>query len=102
MTDEIRNDSQYPIEQVTKHLNDVGVDICYGEMRLRVERRALDNVRARVATYTPEQRRHSMASVDVALRRALPKMIKGHFSKKTADNFCADVMLWEALRSSRS
>ena len=94
----IRNDSGKSVEEIMALLDRDGVEIQYGEMMVKAERRALEDARRYVAGLDADQRRRSMLSVDNALRRALPKIKRGHFSKKTADNFHSDVLLWTALK----
>jgi hypothetical protein len=94
---DIRNDSQFSLEEVAAILAD-GVEIQYGEMMLKVERRALDDARHQVQSMPIERLNQLRNSVHNALRRSLPKMRKGNFSRKTADNFHADLLLWQALK----
>jgi hypothetical protein len=91
----IRNDSTLPLETVDELLNS-GVDINYGGMRIRTQRIALEEARNFISNFDPTVRERIRTSVERALQCALPKMLRGEFSKKTADTFLNDVLLWEA------
>jgi hypothetical protein len=93
----IRNESTFPIETVEELLNS-GVDINYGGMRVRVRRIALEQARNFISNFDPTVREEIRTSVERTLQCALPKMLRDKFSKKTADNFCNDLLLWEALK----
>jgi hypothetical protein len=94
----LRVDPGVTYEEVMELLDGNSVDIVYGNIMLRAHRRALEETREGVAQLTAEERERVAASVDAALRRALPKMLKGNFKKKVADDFHADLLLWTALR----
>lgn len=98
----MRNDTGLPVKKVMDYLEKHGVDLKYGDHTLRIEKSALEKTKSHVANLSPEERQATMQSVDAALRTALPKIKKGKFSKRLMDNFCADLLLWEALKPDRS
>lgn len=95
------NESGMSEKAVFKRLHG-GDTITYGEMSLMVEpgavARAVED--ARKLSFSSRSRVH--ASVDVALKSALQKMESGDFDKETADNFYADLLIWEALKRTAS
>ena len=99
LTPEVRNDSNLPITKVEELLTapDV-VDFTYGGMVVRAQRRAVEEARQCVSDIPPTEREDFQNWVEVALNRAIPKMESGKFSKKTADDFFNDLLLWEALQ----
>jgi hypothetical protein len=99
LTPEVRNDSTLPIEKVEELLNapDV-VDFTYGGMVVRAQRRAVEEARQCVSDIPPTEREDFRTWVELALERALQKMLHGKLSKKTADDFFNDLLLWEALK----
>jgi len=98
-TDEIRNDSSLTISEAMARVEG-GIELRYGDIMIKVERHAFEQAQRHVNNIPLSEHNRLKISIDNALRRALPKMRKGHFSKKTADNFCNDLLLWEALKSS--
>jgi hypothetical protein len=94
----VRNDSDMSVDEAIAFLDKAGTMIAYGGIAMKCETRALADAREHVAALSPQGRARSMASVDVALRRSLPKMKSGRFSKKVADNFHSDLLLWHALK----
>ncbi len=97
-TSETRNDTPFDTEDVIAYLNEHGVDLYYGQMSLTVPKSALEEARREIAKSPAIENAEVMRSVDKALRRSLPKMLSGRFSKKVADNFCHDLLLWTALK----
>ena len=99
LTPDVRNDSTLPIAKVEELLNapDV-VDFTYGGVVVRAQRTALEEARQCVSDIPPAEREDFTIWVEVALDRAIPKMESGKFSKKTADDFFNDLLLWEALK----
>ena len=97
LSDDVRNDSSLPLDVVEKRLKD-GVEIEYGKLRMVAERHALDQARSHIVGKSPDEKRKMMYSVDRALQKALPKLLHGNFSKRTADNVHADLLLWVALK----
>lgn len=97
MTYLLRNDSNKTIEEVMEILVRDSVELRYGDITIKIQCCALENTRKQVSGYGGD-RRAMMESVDQALRLALPKMLTGRFSKKVADNFTANLLLWTALK----
>lgn len=95
----VRNDSNLSLEDALALMERDGVKICYGDIEMVVQTGALAEAHKWVADLHPDDRRKAKLSIDNALRRALPKMVKGNFSKKTANNFHADLLVWEALKA---
>ena len=98
--DELRNaenDTGLSLEEIARRLEN-GVDIQYGDLMMRVEARQLEHVREYVAHLDADARRRSMLSVTSCLARSVPKVLKGHASKKTNDATFADMLLWQALK----
>jgi len=86
-----------PLDVVETRLED-GVEIEHGKLRMVAERHALDHARSHIVGKSPDEKRKMMYSVDRALQEALPKLLRGNFAKKTADNFHSDLLLWVALK----
>lgn len=95
----VRNDSGLTPEQVADRLApENSVDISYGGFGLRIERHVLEEARQEVRSLTPAQRRRSMASINRALTKGIPKLRSGNFSKGKADLLVQDLILWHALK----
>jgi len=94
----VRNDIGGRMQHVVGKLLIGGAELTYGDMKVIVEQRALDEARDLIAVGSVQRRRQLQASVDAALRKAYPKIQRGRFSKKVADRFYADLVLWTALK----
>ena len=94
----IRNDSPFLTEHVLSELGAHGVSLQYGGMELKVFSTAIKEAVENVNDITADELDAFRDSVERALRKSLPKMLSGRFSKKVADNFCLDLCLWEALK----
>lgn len=94
----VRNDSHRTAEHVAGKMLLDGVELHYGDIIVVVEGNRLAETRQAVNDMPAERRQEVQASVDAALRKALPKIQRGRFSKKVADNFYWDLMLWTALK----
>ena len=102
MPKKVRNDSPYSYKFVKKQLAKHGVVLRYGDCELHVMKDDLEKVRKQVSESTPEERQQLIGSVNHTLQEALPKMLSNEFTKETADNFYADILLWEALKEMRA
>ena len=98
MSKSVRNDSSMPTGMALEVLRRVGIEINYGGLKIRVMRGDFEKTQQHVAALSEAEREHARGSVDKALRSAAPKITGGKFSKEVADNFYADLMLWEALK----
>ena len=95
----IRNDTDIPTGELLDQLNSVDtVELNYGDFIMKIERFALDQAIREIIERSPEVRTRITASVDRCLRKALPKIKSGRFSRKAANNFYQDLVLWEALK----
>jgi hypothetical protein len=92
------NDSGLGPDELAARLADA-VTIPYGDFALCVERFLVDNARLNVAAMTPEERRQLMGRVDRALRRNVPRLSTGRFSKKRCDDTAHDLVLWHVLKA---
>ncbi len=95
---EIRNDSSTSVEAAMKLLANNSVTISYGNLAIEVPARALEDARRDIAACSTAERPLLLASVECALRKSAPKIRSGRFSKKVADAFLGDMLLWEALK----
>ena len=97
--EDVRNDTSMSLEEVQAHFAAVGaVKLTYGDIVFMVEPKALEEIKKAVADMPAAERAHVMQSVDKALR-ANAKVVEGNeASKKTYDDFYADLMLWTALQ----
>ncbi|SRR5216684_8178811 len=98
----IRNDSSISVEEVMVILKNDSIELSYGKIMMKAERHVFEEAVTFVQNHTPAERQKMQISIDLALRKALPKLERGRFSKKVADNFHADLLLWEALKADRS
>ena len=102
MANVAHNDTGLPLEAVKGRLSD-GVEIKYGDLVMVTERGSYEKVRADVAGWSSEERRRAQVSVDLALRRGLPKLRSGkRIKKRVADNFHSDLILWDVLKGEQS
>jgi hypothetical protein len=88
------------VPALVAHLSGTGIRIKFREMELLVDSAELRKARDYVSSLDPRKRIGVLVSVGRALNKAYPKMVSDKFSKKTADNFYADVLLFEAFRLS--
>ncbi len=92
------NDSDLSVREVEGLMAREGVPLSYGDVQLMVQRSALEDVRAYVRGLDQDERAYAMASVDRALRKAAPKILRGKIKRRRMDDFHADLLLWTALR----
>jgi hypothetical protein len=95
----IRNDTGMSAEAVAELLSgDNAVEVSYGDFHVRAERHMLDKARQEARSLASIERHVMMQLLDWELRRNLPRLRAGKFSRKRADAAVADVMLWHALK----
>jgi hypothetical protein len=91
--------SNLPLDEAVTRLNSVEtVTLTYGSINTMGEREALDEMIHRLAAEPPELRQRIAFSVDRKLRKRLPKIQSGKFSKKVADEFYYYQLIWGALK----
>lgn len=88
------------LPSIMARMEATGVKIRFREMEALVDPAALKDARDFVASLDFRKRLQVLASVGMALDKSYPKMVRGNFKKKVADNFYADILLFEAFRLS--
>lgn len=83
----ILNDSGVSEGEARKLLESDGVDITYGEMRMRVQSHMVKEAKAAIAQSTPEERQQIRLSVIKALDAFVKLVPSCQFTKEQADNF---------------
>lgn len=99
----VRHDPAIPedvLPELIEQLQATGTRIRFREMELLVDTTELQKAREYVAGLDHRKRLGVLSSVGRALHKAYPKMVRGNFKKKTADNFHSDLLLFEAFRLS--
>lgn len=81
-----------------KPRNDSSLTITYGDFAVQVMIGDFERMVQQVSELPPEELSRLRTSVDAAIRETLPKIKRGKFSKQIADDFYADMMLWEVLK----
>jgi hypothetical protein len=100
---DIRHDPAIPeaeLPELMEQLRSQGIKIRFRDTELLVDPRALKDAQEYVAGLSHRDRLVVLMSVGMALDKAYPKMMRGNFKKKTADNFYSDVLIFEAFRRS--
>lgn len=94
----VRNDSSLPTDKAVDLLRARGIEIAYGDIGLAVMPEAFEHAMAWAKKLTQEERTTARASVDAALRKALPVIKTGIAAREVMNDFYHDLMLWEALK----
>lgn len=82
------------LNEVNKRLLN-GIDIYYGDFRLRVERSWVDVAREDVVSIPDAERRKLLQTINDGLRKSIPKL--RNLSKAEMDDFVNDLILWHVL-----
>jgi hypothetical protein len=88
------NQNGASLDEVNKRLLN-GIDIYYGDFRLRVERSWVDVAREDVVAIPDAERRKLLQTINDGLRKSIPKLRK--LSKGEMDDFVNDLILWHVL-----
>ena len=98
MKGSVRNDTPDPVERTVGKLLLDGVELTYGEMKVFAQGHAVQQARDMLAQETPERRRQIAQRVAAALAKSYPKVLRNNFTKKVADNFYENLLLWHVLK----
>lgn len=102
MKGDVRNDTPDPVERTVGKLLLDGVELNYGEVKIFVEGRVLRETKDATAHMPRDERRKVAARAAAALAKNYKRVLRNKFTKKVADDFYADLVLWNVLKETQA